>query len=113
MGLHAKNSREAGGYWIIVAVACDRMSNADYKSCIMLANQATRTPSLDCLQLLLLLLLFLLYLFPFPFVLTRLITSFTAADPFENDGMEWVRLTVGGQSFMMHQIRKMVSSVPT
>ncbi|CAM9524052.1 unnamed protein product [Scytosiphon promiscuus] len=40
----------------------------------------------------------------------RLITSFTAADPFENDGMEWVRLTVGGQSFIMHQIRKMVAS---
>lgn len=38
----------------------------------------------------------------------RLITSFTAADPFEDDGMEWVRLTVMGQSFVMHQIRKMV-----
>ncbi|CAM9268837.1 unnamed protein product, partial [Hapterophycus canaliculatus] len=38
----------------------------------------------------------------------RLITSFTAADPFEDDGMEWIRLTVGGQSFIMHQIRKMV-----
>lgn len=42
---------------------------------------------------------------------TRLITSFVAADPFENDGVEWVRLTVKGQSFMMHQIRKMVSFV--
>lgn len=45
------------------------------------------------------------------FALIRLITSFIAADPFENDGVEWVRLTVNGQSFMMHQIRKMVSVV--
>ncbi|CAM9174938.1 unnamed protein product, partial [Ectocarpus sp. 8 AP-2014] len=40
----------------------------------------------------------------------RLITSFTASDPFEHEGMEWIRLTVGGQSFIMHQIRKMVAS---
>lgn len=50
------------------------------------------------------------YLYDVRFSLIRLISSFTAADPFENDGMEWIRLTVGGQSFIMHQIRKMVSS---
>lgn len=41
-------------------------------------------------------------------LLHRLITSFTAADPFEDGGMEWVRLSVKGQSFVLHQIRKMV-----
>lgn len=41
-------------------------------------------------------------------MLGRVITSFTVADSFEDDGMEWIRLTVVGQSFVMHQIRKMV-----
>ncbi|KAI8622269.1 pseudouridine synthase, partial [Chytriomyces sp. MP71] len=40
----------------------------------------------------------------------RYITSFAAADPFiRSDGTQWIRLFVNGQSFMLHQIRKMVS----
>jgi tRNA pseudouridine38-40 synthase len=38
----------------------------------------------------------------------RHIKSFTVSKPFERDGTEWVSLKVHGQSFMMHQIRKMV-----
>jgi tRNA pseudouridine38-40 synthase len=38
----------------------------------------------------------------------RLIKSFTCSEPFIRDGTEWVSLKVHGQSFMMHQIRKMV-----
>lgn len=41
---------------------------------------------------------------------SRLVTSFVASEPFENNGMEWIRLTVEGQSFILHQIRKMVSN---
>ncbi|CAM9246586.1 unnamed protein product [Ascophyllum nodosum] len=40
----------------------------------------------------------------------RLVTSFTAGDPFEEGGREWIRLTVEGQSFILHQIRKMVAA---
>lgn len=38
----------------------------------------------------------------------RHIKSFTVSEPFERNGTEWVSLKVHGQSFMMHQIRKMV-----
>ncbi|GAB0095004.1 tRNA pseudouridine synthase A [Sergentomyia squamirostris] len=38
----------------------------------------------------------------------RYILSFTADEPFIVDGVEFVVLRVKGQSFMMHQIRKMV-----
>ncbi|KAJ1928010.1 tRNA pseudouridine synthase 1 [Tieghemiomyces parasiticus] len=41
----------------------------------------------------------------------RFIKSFTASDPFVRDGTEWLSLKVHGQSFMMHQIRKMVGLV--
>ena len=41
----------------------------------------------------------------------RYIISFTSSDPFVAQGIEWVRLTVVGQSFMLHQIRKMVGLV--
>lgn len=41
----------------------------------------------------------------------RYILSFTAGPPFIIDGVEHVRLTVVGQSFMLHQIRKMVGLV--
>eukprot|EP00752_Nemacystus_decipiens_P001432 g1412.t1 len=40
----------------------------------------------------------------------RFITACEAADPFEDDGVQWVRLTIMGQSFILHQIRKMVAS---
>lgn len=40
----------------------------------------------------------------------RYITSFTTSDPWESDHMEWIRLTVTGQSFLLHQIRKMVAA---
>lgn len=38
----------------------------------------------------------------------RYIISFVAEHPFLQNDMEWVRLRVIGQSFMLHQIRKMV-----
>ncbi|KAI8994325.1 pseudouridine synthase, partial [Gaertneriomyces semiglobifer] len=41
----------------------------------------------------------------------RYIISFTAEDPVISNGLEWLKLTVIGQSFMLHQIRKMVGLV--
>ena len=41
----------------------------------------------------------------------RIIYSFTCSEPFEKDGLEYVLLRVRGQSFMMHQIRKMIGLV--
>eukprot|EP00911_Craspedida_sp_UC1_P001262 UC1_evm1s950 len=38
----------------------------------------------------------------------RYITSFECSEPFERQGLEWVSLTVCGQSFVLNQIRKMV-----
>jgi len=38
----------------------------------------------------------------------RHILSFDCADPFVKDGLEYVVLRVKGQSFMLHQIRKMI-----
>ncbi|KAI9291266.1 pseudouridine synthase [Neoconidiobolus thromboides FSU 785] len=41
----------------------------------------------------------------------RFIHSFKISQPFIRDGLEWVSLKVHGQSFMMHQIRKMIAMV--
>ncbi|KAJ1978947.1 tRNA pseudouridine synthase 1 [Dimargaris verticillata] len=41
----------------------------------------------------------------------RVIRSFTCSAPMLIDGTEWLSLKVHGQSFMMHQIRKMVGLV--
>jgi tRNA pseudouridine38-40 synthase len=38
----------------------------------------------------------------------RYIMSFDCSEPFQRHGIEWVTLTIHGQSFMLHQIRKMV-----
>jgi tRNA pseudouridine38-40 synthase len=38
----------------------------------------------------------------------RFIMSFSVSDPFVRSGMEWVSLKIHGQSFMLHQIRKMI-----
>ena len=40
---------------------------------------------------------------------SRYILSFTAQDPIIVDGMEWIPTQVLGQSFLLHQIRKMIS----
>ncbi|XP_033113411.1 tRNA pseudouridine synthase A-like isoform X2 [Anneissia japonica] len=41
----------------------------------------------------------------------RFIKDFTCSEPFMQDGMEFTTLRVRGQSFMLHQIRKMVGLV--
>jgi tRNA pseudouridine38-40 synthase len=41
----------------------------------------------------------------------RYILDFTCSDPFIKDGLEYVILRVRGQSFMLHQIRKMIGLV--
>lgn len=41
----------------------------------------------------------------------RVMRSFEASEPFLIDGTEWMSLKVHGQSFMLHQIRKMVAMV--
>ncbi|KAL5036443.1 hypothetical protein BDV3_005129 [Batrachochytrium dendrobatidis] len=38
----------------------------------------------------------------------RYIISFICSEPFQRDNTEWVSLKVKGQSFMLHQIRKMI-----
>ena len=39
----------------------------------------------------------------------RYILSFDCSEPFEINGMWFVRTTVVGQSFMLHQIRKLIA----
>lgn len=46
-----------------------------------------------------------------PAALKRYIMSFTCGEPFMNNGIECVVLSVKGQSFMVHQIRRMVGAV--
>jgi len=41
----------------------------------------------------------------------RFIHSFACEEPFIREGVEWVLIKVKGQSFMMHQIRKMIGMV--
>jgi len=41
----------------------------------------------------------------------RYIISITCGDPHMNQGIEWMMITVQGQSFMLHQIRKMVGLI--
>lgn len=40
----------------------------------------------------------------------RYITSFAADPPFVENNMEWIRLRVVGQSFLLHHIRKMIGT---
>ncbi|KAK7077696.1 tRNA pseudouridine synthase 1 [Halocaridina rubra] len=41
----------------------------------------------------------------------RYIIDIDCGDPFEREGLEWVIIKIKGQSFMLHQIRKMVGLV--
>lgn len=41
----------------------------------------------------------------------RYIVSFECSDPFIHNNIQWVRCTVRGQSFMIHQIRKMIGII--
>ena len=41
----------------------------------------------------------------------RYIISFECGEPFVIDGVEFVRTTVVGQSFMLHQIRKLIGTM--
>lgn len=41
----------------------------------------------------------------------RFIMTFECSDPFVRDGMEWLSFRIIGQSFMLHQIRKMIAMV--
>jgi tRNA U38,U39,U40 pseudouridine synthase TruA len=42
---------------------------------------------------------------------SRYIVSFQSFPPYEVDGVEWMRVQVRGQSFVLHQIRKMIGTV--
>ena len=43
----------------------------------------------------------------------RYIRSIEVSDPFVHEGVEWVKISLDGQSFMLNQIRKMIGCVAT